>query len=50
MAGHGVARREFIYVADSALVTGDNLTIIDDMLFISRLPANFAACNELIGI
>jgi transposase len=50
MAGHGVAKREFIYFADSALITTNNLTIInDDILFISRLPANFGSCNELIG-
>jgi transposase len=50
MAGHGVTNHEFIYVADSALVTDNNLNIMEDgILFISRLPANFAACNELIG-
>ena len=50
MAGHGMAEHEYIYVADSALVTGNNLTIIDEhILFVSRLPANYAACNEIIS-
>jgi len=49
MARHGVKEHEFIYVADSALVTQENLTAMnDDFVFISRLPENFKACKELI--
>lgn len=41
---------EFIYVADSALATKDNLSIMkDDIRFITRLPENFGACAESIG-
>ena len=50
MARHGVKEHEFIYVADSALVTQENLAIIGDATdFISRLPENFNACKEIIG-
>jgi transposase len=49
MARHGVKDREFIYVADSALVTRDNLALMaDGIYFISRLPENFGSCRELI--
>jgi len=49
MARHGVKEHEFIYVADSALVTQENLaTMKEDVDFISRLPENFRACRELI--
>jgi transposase len=49
MARHGVGAHEFIYVADSALATQENFAIMqDDILFITRLPENFAACGKLI--
>ena len=50
MARHRTGEHEFIYVADSALATKDNLLLMkDDILFITRLPENFGACKELIG-
>jgi transposase len=39
---------EFIYVADSALVTKRNLALLDGIRFISRLPETFGACGRLI--
>jgi len=49
MARHGAGGDEFIYVADSALATKDNLSIMkDDIRFITRLPENFGSCAELI--
>ena len=47
MARHGL--QEFIYVADSALITKDNLALMQEgMDFITRLPENFGACGRLI--
>jgi transposase len=49
MARYGTGEHEFIYVADSALATNDNLLLMkDDIHFITRLPENFGACAELI--
>ena len=39
LAKHGVAPGAYIYVADAALVTEDNLAALGDTLFITRLPA-----------
>jgi len=50
MSRHGVGEHEFIYVADSALVTKENLAIMkEDIQFISRLPENFGVCGQLIS-
>jgi transposase len=50
MARYVVGEDEFIYVADSALATKDNLSLMkDDIRFITRLPENFGACGELIS-
>jgi len=50
MATFGVSEGAFIYIADSALITEDNLkTIGDDILFISRLSANYHECQRVIG-
>ncbi len=50
MARYGAGEHEFIYVADSALATKDNLLFMKDGIhFITRLPENFGACAELIG-
>ena len=49
MAVHGLGAGAFIYVADSAAVTKENLkTMGKDILFISRLPANFKECGRVI--
>jgi hypothetical protein len=46
MARHG--NKEFTYVADSALVTEENLFLLKDIPFVTRLPVNFAVCGTLI--
>jgi transposase len=47
-----LGREDFIYVADSALITEDNLTLIDDwdkgFLFVSRLPMTYGECRAAI--
>lgn len=49
MAVHGLGAGAFIYVADSAAVTKKNLkTMGKNILFISRLPANFKECGRVI--
>ena len=49
LAQHGVAPGAYIYVADAALVTEDNLAALGDTLFITRLPATYSACGRLIA-
>jgi transposase len=49
LAGHGVAPGAYIYIADAALVTEDNLAALGDTLFITRLPATYSACERVIG-
>src|ERR687886_171860 len=39
----------YIYVADAALVTEDNLAALGDTLFIPRLPATYNECGRLIA-
>jgi transposase len=43
----------FLYVADSALITPDNLALMDDFKsgfrFVSRLPASYKECGKAIG-
>ena len=46
---HGVAPGAYIYVADAALGTEDNLTALGDTLFITRLPATYSECGRLIA-
>lgn len=49
MARQGLGPGAFVYVADSAMVTEKNLTVIDDTTrFTSRLPANYSACSKVI--
>jgi transposase len=49
LAQPGVAPGAYIYGADAALVTEDNLVALGDTLFISRLPATSNACGRLIA-
>lgn len=46
-------RKDFIYVADSALITQDNLSLIKDWeggcLFLSRLPMTYNECRDAIA-
>src|SRR5215467_2243386 len=46
---HGVAPGAYIYVADAALVTEENLAALGDTLFITRLPATYSECGRLIA-
>ncbi len=43
----------FLYVADSALITPDNLALMDDFKsgfrFVSRLPASYKECGKAIA-
>jgi transposase len=50
MAKHGLAPGAFVYVADSAFVTGDNLkkAETENTRFLSRLPATFKECSRAI--
>jgi transposase len=48
LAKHEVAPGAYIYVADAALVTEDNLTALGDTLFITRLSATYNECGRLI--
>jgi transposase len=49
MARHGLGAGAFVYIADSALVTGNNLSIIGDTTrFVSRLPASYSACSKAV--
>jgi transposase len=48
LADYGVRPGAYIYIADSALVTEDNLTALRDTCFITRLPATYSECGRLI--
>lgn len=50
MASHGLGPGAFVYVADSAMVTKDNLALVGkDKKFVSRLPATYKACGQAIS-
>ena len=49
MARHGLGSGAFVYVADSAMVTGPNLEALGTNSFITRLPGNYAACKNAIA-
>jgi transposase len=49
LARHGVAAGAYIYIADAALVTEDNLAALEDTLFITRLPAHYSECGRGIA-
>jgi transposase len=48
LAHQGVAPGAYIYIADAALVTEDNLAALGDTLFITRLPATYRECGRVI--
>ncbi len=49
MANHGLKENAFVYVADSAFVTKDNLEKAGNKTkFVSRLPANYKECSRAI--
>jgi transposase len=49
MARHGLGAGAFVYIADSAMVTEDNLQAIGQNRFITRLPANYKECDLAIA-
>ncbi len=49
LAQHGVAPGAYIYIADAALVTEDNLAALGDTLFVTRLPATYSECGRVIA-
>jgi transposase len=49
LAHHGVAPGAYIYIADAALVTEDNLAALRETLFITRLPATYSECGRVIA-
>jgi transposase len=46
---YGVQPGAYIYIADAALVTADNLAALRDTLFITRLPATYSECGRVIA-
>jgi transposase len=49
LAQYGVQPGAYIYIADAALVTEDNLAALRDTLFITRLPATYSECGRVIA-
>ena len=49
LADYGVQPGAYIYIADSALVTEDNLAALRDPWFITRLPAPYSECGRMIA-
>jgi len=49
LASYGVQPGAYIYIADAALVTADNLAALRDTLFITRLPATYSECGRVIA-
>jgi transposase len=50
MKRNGLGPGAFLYVADSALITKNNLEAMDETLFVSRLPATYSECNRAIQV
>jgi transposase len=50
MARHGLSPGAYVYVADAAFVTEDNLAETEQAqtCFLSRLPANYSECSRVI--
>jgi len=48
MAKHGLGEGAFVYVADSAMVTPNNLEALGDNLFITRLPFNYKEAERVV--
>ena len=49
MAIHGMEPGAFIYIADSALVTPNNLKEVGDNLFITRLPFTYNEADRVVA-
>ena len=48
LAAHGFEDKATIYVADSAMVSEENLAKADQMRFLTRLPARYKECSRVI--
>jgi transposase len=48
MAKHGLGEGAFVYVADSAMVTPNNLQALSDNLFITRLPFSYKEAERVV--
>ncbi len=48
MAKYGLEPGAFVYVADSAMVTEDNLATIGENLFLTRLPFSYNEANRVV--
>lgn len=48
MARNGISQGAFVYVADSAFVTRNNLEKAEATKFLSRLPATYNECSRVI--
>jgi len=48
MAKHGLGEGAFVYIADSAMVTPNNLDAIGHNLFITRLPFNYKETERVV--
>ncbi len=49
MAKYGLEPGAFIYIADSAMVTEDNLEMIGDNLFVTRLPFSYNETSRVVN-
>ena len=49
MARYGLEAGAFVYVADSAMVTEDNLNAIGDNLFLTRLPFSYNETSRIVS-
>ena len=49
MAKHGLEPGAFVYVADSAMVTKDNLEMIGDNFFLTRLPFSYKEAGRVVN-
>lgn len=51
MKKNGLAPEAFVYVADSAMVTSENLSKAgDDIRFVTRLPSTYKECGRVISL
>ena len=49
MAKHGLNPGAFVYIADSAMVTRDNLEMVGDNLFLTRLPFSYKEADRVVS-
>lgn len=49
LSRYGLCRGDFVYVADCAMVTEDNLEVIGSNLFVTRLPFNYSEADRVVS-